>query len=140
MIGKMADKLTSQQTRAIERIFRYFENLEFDNFGANCTAQFEEMRMRSKSLEVCSGWECALKEKPQEYKFGDYSKEVTLFYRSGNIGPIRVLPELRERDWEGAWKIVDKIKKKKLEVYKYPVGSSGPVELAKWNKKNNIYK
>jgi glucose-6-phosphate 1-dehydrogenase len=45
---------------------------------------------------------------------------------------------VRNDEVELAWKIVDKIKKKDLIVYKYPVGSSGPAELADWNKKNNI--
>lgn len=45
---------------------------------------------------------------------------------------------VRNDEVELAWKIVDKIDKKNLIVYKYPVGSSGPKELAEWNKKNNI--
>jgi glucose-6-phosphate 1-dehydrogenase len=43
---------------------------------------------------------------------------------------------VRNDEVELAWKIVDKIKK--TIVYKYPIGSSGPKELAEWNKKNNI--
>jgi glucose-6-phosphate 1-dehydrogenase len=45
---------------------------------------------------------------------------------------------VRNDEVELAWKIVDKIKPKKLEVYKYPVHSSGPKELADWNNKNKI--
>jgi glucose-6-phosphate 1-dehydrogenase len=45
---------------------------------------------------------------------------------------------VRNDEVELAWKIVDKIDRKKLIVYKYPVGSSGPKELTEWNKKNNI--
>ena len=45
---------------------------------------------------------------------------------------------VRNDEVELAWKIVDRIDFKKLEVYKYPVGSSGPLELTDWNKKNNI--
>ena len=45
---------------------------------------------------------------------------------------------VRNDEVELAWKIVDKIDRKNLSVYKYPVGSSGPVELTEWNKKNNI--
>ena len=45
---------------------------------------------------------------------------------------------VRNDEIELAWEIVDKIKKENLSVYKYPVGSSGPAELADWNKKNNI--
>jgi glucose-6-phosphate 1-dehydrogenase len=45
---------------------------------------------------------------------------------------------VRNDEVELAWKIVDKIKRKDLVVYKYPVGSSGPKELEDWNKKNNI--
>lgn len=45
---------------------------------------------------------------------------------------------VRNDEVELAWKIVDKIERHNLTVYKYPVGSSGPKELAEWNKKNNI--
>ncbi len=45
---------------------------------------------------------------------------------------------VRNDEVELAWKIVDKIDRRKVEVYKYPVGSSGPSELTEWNKKNNI--
>lgn len=45
---------------------------------------------------------------------------------------------VRNDEVELAWKIVDKINRNNLVVYKYPVGSSGPKELAEWNKKNNI--
>ncbi len=45
---------------------------------------------------------------------------------------------VRNDEIELAWRIVDKIKKDGLSVYKYPVGSSGPKELTEWNKKNNI--
>jgi len=45
---------------------------------------------------------------------------------------------VRNDEVELAWKIVDKIDRKNLIVYKYPVGSSGPKELQDWNKKNNL--
>jgi glucose-6-phosphate 1-dehydrogenase len=45
---------------------------------------------------------------------------------------------VRNDEVELAWKVVDKIDRRNLEVYKYPIGSSGPKELADWNKKNNI--
>lgn len=45
---------------------------------------------------------------------------------------------VRNDEVELAWKVVDKIDTKNMEVYKYPVGSTGPTELADWNKKNNI--
>ena len=45
---------------------------------------------------------------------------------------------VRNDEVELAWKIIDKIDMKSLSVYKYPVGSQGPKELAEWNKKNNI--
>ncbi|MEI6191202.1 MAG: glucose-6-phosphate dehydrogenase [bacterium] len=45
---------------------------------------------------------------------------------------------VRNDEVELAWKIVDRIDRKNLIVYKYPVGSSGPKELTEWNKKNNI--
>ncbi len=45
---------------------------------------------------------------------------------------------VRNDEVELAWRIVDRIDKKKLAVYKYPVGSAGPAELAEWNKKNNV--
>ena len=45
---------------------------------------------------------------------------------------------VRNDEVELAWNIVDRIKREKLTVYKYPVGSSGPKELVDWNKKNNI--
>ena len=45
---------------------------------------------------------------------------------------------VRNDEIELAWGIVDKIKRDNLVVYKYPVGSSGPKELADWNKKNNL--
>lgn len=45
---------------------------------------------------------------------------------------------VRNDEVELAWKIVDKINRKGLSVYKYPAGSSGPKELTEWNKKNNI--
>jgi glucose-6-phosphate 1-dehydrogenase len=45
---------------------------------------------------------------------------------------------VRNDEVELAWKIVDRVDLKKLEVYKYPVHSSGPQELTDWNKKNNI--
>ena len=45
---------------------------------------------------------------------------------------------VRNDEVELAWKIVDKIDRKNMIVYKYPIGSSGPKELAVWNKKNNI--
>ncbi|MFA7252414.1 MAG: glucose-6-phosphate dehydrogenase [Candidatus Paceibacterota bacterium] len=45
---------------------------------------------------------------------------------------------VRNDEVELAWKIVDRIQMKDQVVYKYPVGSSGPKELADWNKKNNI--
>jgi len=45
---------------------------------------------------------------------------------------------VRNDEVELAWKIVDKIDRKNLLVYKYPVGSSGPKELQDWNKKNKI--
>lgn len=45
---------------------------------------------------------------------------------------------VRDDEVELSWKIVDKIKRDNLIVYKYPVGSSGPKELADWNKKNNL--
>jgi glucose-6-phosphate 1-dehydrogenase len=45
---------------------------------------------------------------------------------------------VRNDEVELAWKIIDKIKKDNLIVYKYPIGSSGPKELADWNKKNKI--
>lgn len=45
---------------------------------------------------------------------------------------------VRNDEVELAWKIVDKIDRKNLTVYKYPVGSSGPKELQDWNKKNNL--
>jgi glucose-6-phosphate 1-dehydrogenase len=45
---------------------------------------------------------------------------------------------VRNDEVELAWKIVDKIDRKNLIVYKYPVSSSGPKELTEWNKKNNI--
>jgi glucose-6-phosphate 1-dehydrogenase len=45
---------------------------------------------------------------------------------------------VRNDEVELAWEIVDKIDKSKFIVYKYPAGSSGPKELADWNKKNNI--
>ena len=45
---------------------------------------------------------------------------------------------VRNDEVELAWKIVDKIDRDNLIVYKYPVGSSGPKELSEWNKKNNI--
>lgn len=45
---------------------------------------------------------------------------------------------VRNDEVELAWKIVDKIKMKDLSVYKYPIGSTGPKELADWNKKNKI--
>jgi glucose-6-phosphate 1-dehydrogenase len=45
---------------------------------------------------------------------------------------------VRNDEVELAWKVVDKIDTKNMEVYKYPVGSTGPKELADWSKKNNI--
>lgn len=45
---------------------------------------------------------------------------------------------VRNDEVELAWRIVDKVDRRKAEVYKYPVGSSGPRELTLWNKKNNI--
>lgn len=45
---------------------------------------------------------------------------------------------VRNDEVELAWKIVDKIKMDKFELYKYPMGSTGPKEFADWNKKNNI--
>jgi len=45
---------------------------------------------------------------------------------------------VRNDEVELAWKIVDKIDRESLPVYKYPIGSSGPKELSDWNKKNNI--
>jgi len=45
---------------------------------------------------------------------------------------------VRNDEVELAWKIVDRIKREGLAVYKYPIGSSGPKELAEWNKKNNL--
>ena len=45
---------------------------------------------------------------------------------------------VRNDEVELAWKIVDKIDRDNLIVYKYPINSSGPKELAEWNKKNNI--
>lgn len=45
---------------------------------------------------------------------------------------------VRNDEIELAWKIVDKIKKKEITVYKYPIGSLGPNELENWNKQNNI--
>jgi glucose-6-phosphate 1-dehydrogenase len=45
---------------------------------------------------------------------------------------------VRNDEVELAWKIVDKIDRDNLIVYKYPIGSSGPAELTDWNKKNNI--
>jgi glucose-6-phosphate 1-dehydrogenase len=45
---------------------------------------------------------------------------------------------VRNDEVELAWKIVDHINLKEKKVYKYPVGSSGPKELADWNKKNNL--
>ena len=45
---------------------------------------------------------------------------------------------VRNDEVELAWKIVDKIKRDNLIVYKYPVGSSGPKELTDWNKKNKL--
>ena len=45
---------------------------------------------------------------------------------------------VRNDEVELAWKIVDEVKIKDLPLYKYPFGSSGPQELADWNKKNNI--
>ncbi len=51
---------------------------------------------------------------------------------------------VRNDEVELAWKIVDGStslttgKDGKKVVYKYPIGSSGPKELADWNKKNNI--
>jgi len=45
---------------------------------------------------------------------------------------------VRNDEVELAWKIVDRIDRQNLIVYKYPVGSSGPKELAEWNKKNNL--
>lgn len=45
---------------------------------------------------------------------------------------------VRNDEVELAWKIVDKINREKIGVYKYSVGSVGPKELIEWNKKNNI--
>jgi glucose-6-phosphate 1-dehydrogenase len=45
---------------------------------------------------------------------------------------------VRNDEVELAWKVVDKIDIAKYPVYKYPAGSSGPKELADWNKKNKI--
>jgi glucose-6-phosphate 1-dehydrogenase len=45
---------------------------------------------------------------------------------------------VRNDEVELAWKIVDKIDRKNLIVYKYPINSSGPQELQAWNKKNNL--
>lgn len=45
---------------------------------------------------------------------------------------------VRNDEVELAWKVVDRVDLKKLPVYKYPIGSAGPKELADWNKKNNI--
>lgn len=45
---------------------------------------------------------------------------------------------VRNDEVELAWKIIDGIRIKDLSVYKYPIGSAGPKELADWNKKNNI--
>lgn len=45
---------------------------------------------------------------------------------------------VRNDEVELAWKIVDKIRINDLLFYRYSVGSTGPKELAEWNKKNNI--
>ena len=51
---------------------------------------------------------------------------------------------VRNDEVELAWKVIDGSTKLTTSkdgqkvVYKYPVGSSGPKELADWNKKNNI--
>lgn len=45
---------------------------------------------------------------------------------------------VRNDEVELAWKIVDRINKKGVPVYKYPISSSGPTELTEWNNKNNL--
>lgn len=39
---------------------------------------------------------------------------------------------------ESAWKIIDSIKKDQREVFSYPCGSNGPVEIEQFNKKHGI--
>ena len=45
---------------------------------------------------------------------------------------------VRNDEIEYAWKIIDDIKAKKLKVYDYQKGSSGPKELSLFEKKNKM--
>ena len=46
---------------------------------------------------------------------------------------------INKEEIEYSWKIVDAVKKEKLPVYQYKVGSDGPKELERWSQKNNIF-
>jgi len=86
---------------------------------------------------------------------GDYEVEtIHLDYNHENIGEhnkdaYAVLIDqalkgeqsffISKNEVEYSWKIVDAVKQKKNPVYPYAIGSHGPKELEKWNKKNKIH-
>ena len=45
---------------------------------------------------------------------------------------------VRNDEIEAAWKVIDEIQKKKVPVYSYAQGSTGPKELEEWSRRNKV--